>query len=158
MQHTGVCQEDVICTAASFMYAGLNADVSHSVVRARQYNKLFRNLLWPINLLLWGFFVGNLSLGKKPRNTGADQTVHCDRKDELTSSAVICTSRRAEGLPPSSAFCLPETVSGKLILFSFWQVSGEATTSAHRTESDVRTRTCRLHKRSFAFLLDSAGP
>lgn len=89
-----------------------NADGSHSLVRTRQCNKLFVDTYFGPLICFFGFFGRNLSLGEKPRNTAVAQFVHCDGRDELTNSAVVCTSRgRADSLLPSSAFCLPETVS-----------------------------------------------
>lgn len=48
-----------------------------------------KGLLWPIHLLLWDFFVRNLSLGEKPRNTAVVQLVRYDGKDELRNSALL---------------------------------------------------------------------
>lgn len=84
LYHTGVCQE-AVCTSASFECAGLKCCCFTFCC----VNKLFEGLLWPIHLLFWGFFVRNLSLSEKPRNTAVVQLVHYDGKDELRNSAVI---------------------------------------------------------------------
>jgi len=52
VQHTGGCQKGVTYSTASFVYVGLGYSCFTSVARARQYNEQFKDLVWPIKLLL----------------------------------------------------------------------------------------------------------
>lgn len=153
LQHTGVCQE-AVCTPATFECADLKC-CCFTFWGPGSVNKLFEGLLWPIHLLLWGFFVRNLSLGKKPRNC-CIQLVHYDGKDELRNSAVIKKKQRKSRQSRWDFSCLKQFLANWFSSLS--QVSGEAATFTHRTESDIHTRTCRLHRRAFGFFSRLSWP